>query len=285
MSYTFLSIDHQSNDNYKIVFYKNKYNNKKCAFLYNSKGKKIYASYSNKSKVYEIFTTKDNCYNIEDITNDSKDFCYNIEDITNDSSLNLWHRRFSHFNTDLIKNKLKKINFTIKCKIYFCGKGIGHCPDGQWCGKNGYYGTTTGYCSIAKRCQSEFDQCESSAKSSTTITSTTITSTTITSTTKTSTTKTSTTKTSTTKTSSTKTSSSNLPTSTTGKCGKKDVSMVIVVEAVTTVPLLKEANLNLENVINNDNGNEDELKESLVNSILSILKIVGNKNCCDASSE
>ena len=73
--------------------------------MYNSKGKKIYASYSNKSKVYEIFTTKDNCYN--------------IEDITNDSSLNLWHRRFSHFNTDLIKNKLKKINFTIKCKIYF----------------------------------------------------------------------------------------------------------------------------------------------------------------------
>jgi len=48
-----------------------------------------------------------------------EDFCYNIEDITNDSSLNLWHRRFSHFNTDLIKNKLKKINFTIKCKIYF----------------------------------------------------------------------------------------------------------------------------------------------------------------------
>jgi len=62
----------------------------------NNKGKKIYTSYSNKSKVYKIFTTKDNIsISFNNVT------CDNIEDATNDSSLNLWHRRFDHFNIDL----------------------------------------------------------------------------------------------------------------------------------------------------------------------------------------
>ena len=62
----------------------------------NNKGKKIYTSYSNKSKVYKIFTTKDNIsISFNNVT------CDNIEDATNDSSLNLWLRRFDHFNIDL----------------------------------------------------------------------------------------------------------------------------------------------------------------------------------------
>ena len=74
--------------------------------------KRIYTSYSNESKVYKIFTTKSNIS-----TSFNNVTCHNIEDATNDSYLNLWHRRFGHFNIDLIKNKLKKINFTPKCKI------------------------------------------------------------------------------------------------------------------------------------------------------------------------
>ncbi|KAG4108365.1 L domain-like protein [Neocallimastix lanati (nom. inval.)] len=73
-----------------------------------------------------------------------------------------------------------------------CGKKDGQCPSGKCCSKYGYCGTTSSYCSVAKGCQSEFGQCETSSKTSTT------------------------------KTSSTKTASSNLPTSTTGRCGKKD---------------------------------------------------------------
>ena len=78
--------------------------------MYNNKGKRIYTSYLNESKVYKIFTTKSNIS-----TSFNNVTCYNIEDVTNDSSLNLRHRRFG-----LIKNKLKKINFTPKCK--FCLK-------------------------------------------------------------------------------------------------------------------------------------------------------------------
>eukprot|EP00833_Pecoramyces_ruminatium_P017030 jgi/Orpsp1_1/1191062/evm.model.d7180000083239.1 len=84
-----LSIDHLSEDNFKTVFYKNKHNNKKCAILYNNH-----------------------------VPSFNNTLCYNIEDATNDSNLNLWHRRFGHFNIDLIKNKLIKLKINIpKCKI------------------------------------------------------------------------------------------------------------------------------------------------------------------------
>ena len=55
-----ISIDHLSKDNYKTVFCKNKYNDKNCAILYNNNGKRIYTSFSNKSKVYKILTSKNN---------------------------------------------------------------------------------------------------------------------------------------------------------------------------------------------------------------------------------
>jgi len=87
--------------------------------LYNNKGKRIYTSYSNESKVYKIFTTKSNIS-----TSFNNVTCHNIEDATNDSYLNLWHRRFGHFNIDLIKNKLKKINSIPKCKICLKSKLI-----------------------------------------------------------------------------------------------------------------------------------------------------------------
>eukprot|EP00833_Pecoramyces_ruminatium_P015632 jgi/Orpsp1_1/1189664/evm.model.d7180000073595.1 len=45
-----VSIDHLSKDNYKTVFCRNKHNNKNCALLYNNNGKRVYTSYSNKSK-------------------------------------------------------------------------------------------------------------------------------------------------------------------------------------------------------------------------------------------
>ena len=45
------SIDHLNEENYKIIFWKNRINNKNYTLLYNNKGKRIYTSYSNKSKV------------------------------------------------------------------------------------------------------------------------------------------------------------------------------------------------------------------------------------------
>ncbi len=108
-----LSIDHLSEDNYKTVFLKNKNRNKNCAIIYNNKGKRIYTSYSGGSKVYKILTSKRYIN-----TNYNDVVCYNIEDAINDSDMNLWHRRLGHFNIDLIKEKLTKINKSgCKCKI------------------------------------------------------------------------------------------------------------------------------------------------------------------------
>ena len=36
--------------------------------------------------------------------------------------MNLWHRRLGHFNIDLIKEKLKRINIKRKCRICACSK-------------------------------------------------------------------------------------------------------------------------------------------------------------------
>jgi len=99
-----LSIDHLSEENYKIIFWKNRNKNKNCALLYNKKGKRIYTSYSNDSNVYKIITTK---YYTNININDA--ICNSIEEAMNDSNMDLWHRRLGHFNIDLIKNKLNNI--------------------------------------------------------------------------------------------------------------------------------------------------------------------------------
>ena len=112
-----ISIDHLSKDNYKTVFCKNKYNDKNCAILYNNNGKRIYTSFSNKSKVYKILTSKNN------ISNSSNNIiCYSLQDALNDSDMNLWNRRMGHFNIDSIKDNLNKINIKHKCKICSCSK-------------------------------------------------------------------------------------------------------------------------------------------------------------------
>jgi len=46
--------------------------------------------------------------------------CNNLEKATEDNNMELWHRHMGHFNIDLIKDKLSKINFSKRCKI--CSK-------------------------------------------------------------------------------------------------------------------------------------------------------------------
>lgn len=42
-----------------------------------------------------------------------------------------------------------------------CGEGIGKCPDGQCCSKNGLCGTTVAFCNVGNGCQKEFGLCNS----------------------------------------------------------------------------------------------------------------------------
>jgi len=40
-----------------------------------------------------------------------------------------------------------------------CGEGIGKCPSGQCCNKDGKCGSTEDFCLIRKNCQSEYGDC------------------------------------------------------------------------------------------------------------------------------
>jgi len=45
-----------------------------------------------------------------------------------------------------------------------CGEGIGKCPEGQCCSKNGYCGTTSEFCTLSQGCQKEYGDCKKGKK-------------------------------------------------------------------------------------------------------------------------
>jgi len=100
-----LSIDHLTEDYYKIVFYKNRLNEQKCATIYNSDNKRIYTSISNGSNVYKVLTSI-NYIN----ANSCEVVCYSLDKSMENNNLILWHRRLGHTNIDPLKEKLKKLN-------------------------------------------------------------------------------------------------------------------------------------------------------------------------------
>ena len=111
-----MSIDHLNEEYFKVVFYKNRNNNLKCATLYDENGKRIYTSISNNTKTYKILTHQNH------VTFNDNVVCFSLDKAIDDSNMNLWHRRLGHFNIDLIKEKLKRINIKRNCKICSCSK-------------------------------------------------------------------------------------------------------------------------------------------------------------------
>jgi len=107
-----LSVDCLSEQGYKTVFCKR--DNKNCVILFNSKNNRICTTYSNYSRTYIIWTSKNkiNFYN--------NDINCNNANSEEEESLYVWHRRLGHYNLGTLRKTLKRIY--IKCKCKTCAK-------------------------------------------------------------------------------------------------------------------------------------------------------------------
>jgi len=110
-----ISISNLIKQGFKIVF--NTSSNKPCAILYNQDSQRIISIPSNNSNTFKIWMSTHplNFTNSNYDTNYSNELNYiHMKSI---DKINLWHRRFAHFNINGIKNKLLKINIHTKCPL------------------------------------------------------------------------------------------------------------------------------------------------------------------------
>jgi len=110
-----ISISNLIKQGFKIVF--NTSSNKPCAILYNQDSQRIISIPSNNSNTFKIWISTHplNFTNSNYDTNYSNELNYiHMKSI---DKINLWHRRFAHFNINGIKNKLLKINIHTKCPL------------------------------------------------------------------------------------------------------------------------------------------------------------------------
>ena len=99
--------------NYKILF-NNSYN-KPYAIIYNHAGDRIININSINSNTFKLWTSNNKITFNEQFDNTVKQL--NNISLNTEEKINLWHRRFAHFNIDSIKKKLIKNNIYSHCPI------------------------------------------------------------------------------------------------------------------------------------------------------------------------
>jgi len=114
-----LSVGKLIKQGYKIVF--NNSNNKTCCTIYDKYNQKIQNIFSNNSNTFKFWLSTQPI----DLTHSNQmnsSIEINYTHLKSIDKLNLWHRRFGHFNIDKIKSQLIKININTKCPLCISSK-------------------------------------------------------------------------------------------------------------------------------------------------------------------
>jgi len=109
-----LSIGNLTQQGYKIIF--NNTNNKSYALIYDEHNQRILSIKSNQSNTFKFWISTQPL-NFQNNQHNNNLVEINYTHLKSIDKLNLWHRRFAHFNINSIKNKILKININSKCPI------------------------------------------------------------------------------------------------------------------------------------------------------------------------
>jgi len=109
-----LSIEQLTKQNYKIIF--NYSNNQSYATIYDKYNNKIQNVLSNRSNTFKIWisTQSLNLNNEYELKNYEE---INYASMKTKDKINLWHRRFAHFDIKSIRQKLLKTDINLKCPL------------------------------------------------------------------------------------------------------------------------------------------------------------------------
>jgi len=109
-----LSIGNLTQQGYKIIF--NNTNNKSYALIFDEHNQRILSIKSNQSNTFKFWISTQPL-NFQNNQHNNNLVEVNYTHLKSIDKLNLWHRRFAHFNINSIKNKILKINMNSKCAI------------------------------------------------------------------------------------------------------------------------------------------------------------------------